>query len=181
MPNTIVTDYFYGDKSQQFAYFRVPRLLITNPHFRHLFVEAKLLYGLMLDRMGLSLRNGWLDGDSRVFIFYTLREVQETLGCGHNKATRLLNELEQYGLIERVKQGQGKPAKIYVKNFAEEKSAEQAKAETAELSPSRKNGQKKVIKSREEKCRNQAAEEIKFSSKQTGEIQPSAEWGRTVL
>ena len=57
MPDTIVTDYFYGDESQQFTYFRIPRLLITSPRFRHLSVDAKLLYGMMLDRMSLSVKN----------------------------------------------------------------------------------------------------------------------------
>ena len=130
--------YFHGDEAEQFSFFRIPRALIKDERFHGLSTEAKLLYGLMLDRMGLSLRSGWLDEDDRVFIFYTLQEVQETLRCGHNKATRLFNELEQYGLIERVRQGQGKPAKIYVKNFAEEESLEQAEAENADLKTSEK-------------------------------------------
>lgn len=83
----------------------------------------------MLDRMGLSLQSGWLDEDNRVFIFYTVHEVEKTLSCGHNKAVRL----QQFGLIERVKQGQGKPAKIYVKNFTEEDTPEQTEDEKANL------------------------------------------------
>ena len=128
--------YFHGGESKQFSFFRIPRALIRDERFHGLSTETKLLYGLMLDRMGLSLQNGWLDENNRVFIFYTLQEVQKTLRCGHNKATRLFNELEQYGLIERVKQGQGKPAKIYVKNFAEEASPEQAEDEKADLKTS---------------------------------------------
>ena len=130
-------NYFHGGEAEQFSFFRIPRTLIKDERFHGLSTEAKLLYGLMLDRMGPSLRNDWLDGDNRVFIFYTLQEVQDTLGCGHNKATRLLNELEQYGLIERVRQGQGKPAKIYVKNFAEEEP-ERAEDEKADLKTSEK-------------------------------------------
>ena len=130
-------NYFHGGEAEQFSFFRIPRTLIKDKRFHGLSTEAKLLYGLMLDRMGLSLRNGWLDEEDRVFIFYTLQEVQDTLGCGHNKATRLLNELEQYGLIERVRQGQGKPAKIYVKNFAEEVS-EQTEGEKIGLKTSEK-------------------------------------------
>lgn len=117
MPNF---NYFHGGNIEQFSFFRIPQALISGKRFQALSVEAKLLYTLLLDRMGLSLRNGWRDENNRVFIFYTLQEAQETLSCGHNKATRLFNELEQFGLIERVKQGQGKPAKIYVKNFADE-------------------------------------------------------------
>ena len=113
--------YFCGGEAEQFSFFRIPRALIHDKCFQDLATEAKLLYALMLDRMGLSLQSGWLDENNRVFIFYTLQEAQETLSCGHNKATRLFNELEQFSLIERVKQGQGKSAKIYVKNFADVK------------------------------------------------------------
>lgn len=109
--------YFHGDEAEQFSFFRIPRALMTDERFRGLSTDAKLLYGLMLDRMGLSLQNGWLDERNVVFIYFTLDNIQEALACGHNKAVRLLAELEKYVLIERVKQGQGKPAKIYVKDF----------------------------------------------------------------
>ena len=131
-------NYFHGGEVKQFRFFRIPQALIHDKRFQTLSIDAKLLYGLMLDRMGLSLRSGWLDENNRVFIFYTLQEVQETLSCGHNKVTRLFNELEQYGLIERVKQGKGKPAKIYVKNFAEDEAPEQAEGENADLKTSEK-------------------------------------------
>ncbi|MBO6302348.1 MAG: replication initiator protein A [Ruminiclostridium sp.] len=120
MPDTIITDYFYGDESQQFTYFRIPRLLITSPRFRHLSVEAKLLYGMMLDRMSLSVKNEWYDEDGRVYIYFTLEEICEDMNCGRDKAMKLLAELDTrkgVGLIERIKQGQGKPTKLYVKRF----------------------------------------------------------------
>ena len=113
--------YFYGEESEQFSYFRIPRLLVRSKKFKTLSTEAKLLYGLMLDRMGLSAKHGWYDELGRVYIYYTLDEIQTDLMCGHNKAVRLLAELDTgkdgFGLIERVKQGQGRPAKIYVKKF----------------------------------------------------------------
>ena len=113
--------YFYGEESEQFSYFRIPRLLVRSKRFKTLSTEAKLLYGLMLDRMGLSAKHGWYDELGRVYIYYTLDEIQTDLMCGHNKAVRLLAELDTgqdgFGLIERVKQGQGRPAKIYVKKF----------------------------------------------------------------
>ena len=69
--------------------------------------DAKLLYGLLLDRMSLSAKKGWYDDSGRVFIYYTLNEIQEDLNCGHDKAIRLLALLdstgEGVGLIERVK------------------------------------------------------------------------------
>ena len=114
-------DYYYGDESNQFAFYRIPRQLITGEAFKKLSTDAKLLYGLLLDRMGLSAKNGWYDDMGRVFIYYTLDEIQEDLNCGHEKAVRLLAELDTgkkgFGLIERVKQGQGRPTKIYVKRF----------------------------------------------------------------
>lgn len=122
MEAVIVSDYFYGEESEQFSYFRIPRLLVRSKKFKTLSTEAKLLYGLMLDRMGLSAKHGWYDELGRVYIYYTLDEIQTDLMCGHNKAVRLLAELDTgktgFGLIERVKQGQGRPAKIYVKKFA---------------------------------------------------------------
>ena len=120
MPDTIITDYFYGDESQQFTYFRIPRLLITSPRFKNLSVEAKLLYGMMLDRMSLSVKNEWYDEDGRVYIYFTVEEICEDMNCGRDKAMKLLGELDTRkgaGLIERVKQGQGKPTKLYVKRF----------------------------------------------------------------
>ena len=113
-------DYYYGDESNQFSFYRIPRQLITGDRFKRLCTDAKLLYGLLLDRMGLSAKNGWYDEQGRVFIYYTLDEIQEDLNCAHGKAVKLLSELDAgngFGLIERVKQGQGRPTKIYVKRF----------------------------------------------------------------
>ena len=122
MQTQVNFSYFYGEESEQFSYFRIPRLLVRSKKFKTLSTEAKLLYGLMLDRMGLSAKHGWYDELGRVYIYYTLDEIQTDLMCGHNKAVRLLAELDTgkdgFGLIERVKQGQGRPAKIYVKKFA---------------------------------------------------------------
>lgn len=115
-------DYFYGGQSESFSFYRIPRQLVTGAEFRHLSTDAKLLYGMMLDRMGLSARNGWYDELDRVYIYYTVDEIMEDLCCGHNKAVRLLAELDTVkgvGLIERKKQGQGKPTIIYVRQFVE--------------------------------------------------------------
>lgn len=120
MPEIIVSDYFYGDDAEQFTYFRIPRQLITNPMFKYISTDAKLLYGMLLDRMGLSVKSEWYDADGRVFIYYTVEEICEDLTCGRDKAMKLLAELDVgkgIGLIERIKQGQGKPTKIYVKRF----------------------------------------------------------------
>ncbi len=114
-------DYYYGNENNQFSFFRIPRQLMTGKRFKRLSTEAKLLYGLLLDRMGLSAKNGWHDEAGRIYVYYTLREIQENFNCGHDKATKLLVELDSgrggFGLIERVKQGIGLPAKIYVKRL----------------------------------------------------------------
>ena len=120
MSEVILSDYFYGDESEQFIYFRIPRLLITSPRFKHLSTDAKLLYGMLLDRMSLSAKNNWYDEDGRVYIYYTVEEICVDMNCSRNKAMKLLAELDTgkgVGLIERIKQGQGKPTKIYVKRF----------------------------------------------------------------
>ena len=120
MENTQAFSFFYGNESEQFRFYRIPRLLITGERFRGLSTDAKLLYGLMLDRMELSARNGWYDSLGRVYIYFTLEQIEEALCCGHNKAVKLIAELDQgsgIGLIERRKQGQGKPTIIYVKRL----------------------------------------------------------------
>ncbi len=113
-------DYYYGNEAEQYSFYRIPKILFTDPLFKGVSVEAKVLYGLLLDRMGLSVKNNWLDGEGRVYIIFTIADVMETLGCAEQKANKLLNELDcskGVGLIERVRRGLGKPNVIYVKNF----------------------------------------------------------------
>ena len=113
-------DYFYGPQAEQFAFYRIPKALFTDPVFRSISTDAKVLYGLLLDRMSLSARNDWLDEQGRVYIVFTVEEIMESLACGNKKAVGLLRELEVgAGLIERRRQGLGKPNLIYVKNFIE--------------------------------------------------------------
>ena len=115
-------DFFYGSQSESFSFCRIPRQLLTGAAYREISTDAKLLYGLLLDRMGLSAKNGWYDNLNRVYIYYTLDEIQEDFQCGRAKAVRLLKELDRktgIGLIERKRQGQGKPTKIYVKQFVD--------------------------------------------------------------
>ena len=111
-------DYFYGSQSDQFSFYRVPKVLFTDQHFKTMSADAKALYGILLDRMNLSAKNGWTDKEGRVYIIFTVEEVMAAMGCANQKATRLLTELEkEVGLIERKRQGMGKPNLIYVKNF----------------------------------------------------------------
>ena len=127
MPSVTLSDYFCGDEEMRFTHFRIPRQLITHPHFKPLSTDAKLLYGMLLNRMSLSAKNGWHDNTGRVYIYFTVKEVCEAIGCGRNKAMRLLAELDTskgIGLIERVKQGQGKPDRIFVKRIIVQENTE---------------------------------------------------------
>lgn len=111
-------DYFYGIQSEQFAFYRIPKVLFTDDRFRVLSAEAKTLYGILLDRVTLSAKNGWIDQQGRVYIIYTIEEIMADMNCGNKKAIQLLSDLEKkVGLIERKRQGLGKPNLIYVKNF----------------------------------------------------------------
>ena len=113
-------DYFYGAEAEQFSFYRIPKVLFTEERFRSVSAEAKVLYGLLLDRMSLSCKNGWLDQAGRVYIIFTIEEVMTALGCADQKAGKLLHELEsKCRLIERKRQGLGKPNLIYVKNFVD--------------------------------------------------------------
>ncbi|MBQ9048902.1 MAG: replication initiator protein A [Solobacterium sp.] len=113
-------DYFYGpDDAEQYSFYRIPKRLITGDEFQDTSTEAKLLYGLMLDRLQLSIRNQWLDSLNRVYIIYTVEDIMADLHCGNQKACKLLSELEnKTGLIKRKRQGLGKPSLIYVLKFS---------------------------------------------------------------
>lgn len=116
-------DYYYGNEAEQYTFFRIPKLLFTDSRYAGISVEAKVLYGLLLDRMGLSMKNGWLDEEGRVYIIFTIADIKATLGCAEQKANKLLRELDSaggIGLIERRRRGLGKPNVIYVKNFTGE-------------------------------------------------------------
>ena len=120
-------DYFYGQAGELFSFFRIPKALFQEQQFQNLSTDAKTLYGILLDRMSLSVKNEWFDKKGRVFIIFTIEDVKRTLRCADNKATRLLRELEKFGLIERKRRGQGKPCLVYVKNFSSESSKESVK------------------------------------------------------
>ena len=115
-------DYFYGQAGELFSFYRIPKALFQEPRFQSLSTDAKILYGILLDRMSLSVKNGWLDEQNRVFIIFTIEDVKRALCCADNKATKLLRELEKFGLIERKRRGLGKPSLVYVKNFSAESS-----------------------------------------------------------
>ena len=115
-------DSFYGGQADLFSFYRLPKALFVDPRFRAVSADSKILYGLLLDRMGLSVKNGWTDDTGRGYIIFTTEEIMEALYCADNKATKLMKELEGVGLIERKRRGLGRPSLIYVKNFISESS-----------------------------------------------------------
>lgn len=113
-------NYYHGKESEQFSFFRIPKVLYTDPIFKNLSSDAKVLYGILLDRMELSMKNCWVDEKNRVYIYFTIENIMEVMGWGNKKSVKVLAELDTekgIGLIEKQRQGQGKPTKIYVKNF----------------------------------------------------------------
>ena len=131
-------DFYYGNEAEQFTFYRIPKFLMKDIRFKELPVEAKILYGLLMDRMGLSIRNRWLDENNRVYIIYTFEEIINDMGCSRQKASKLLSELDKSGLIVRKRRGLGKPNIIYVKNIiavikAEEKTENEDRSEETEV------------------------------------------------
>lgn len=114
-------DYIYEEQSQQFLFYKIPKELFTNERFQAISTEGKVLYGLLLDRVSLSIENQWIDDNGRVYIIYTLAAICAALRCSEKSAIKYMAELEDIGLVERIRQGFGKPTLIYVKNFMGQK------------------------------------------------------------
>ena len=110
-------NYYYGSQADQFSFIRIPKVMLTEDTFFTLSIPAKVLYGVLLDRMTLSRKNGWFDEENRVFIIYQIGEIQEDLGFSKKKAMELLSELESFGLLEKKRRGHGLPNILYVKSF----------------------------------------------------------------
>lgn len=125
-------DYYRGMEAEQYTFYRIPKVLFTAECFKALSCEAKVLYGLLLDRMSLSIKNRWFDEEDRVYIIFTVEDVMELLNCSRQKAIKNLAELDSekgIGLIEKKRLGLGKPNVIYVKNFIIKESPEQEEKE----------------------------------------------------
>lgn len=141
-------DYFYGQAGKLFSFYRIPKALFQEQRFQNLSTDAKTLYGILLDRMSLSVKNEWFDKQGRVFIIFTIEDVKRALCCADNKATKLLRELENFGLIERKRRGLGKPSLVYVKNFSSDLSNERVQNRENHESGSPKNACQDPLKSR---------------------------------
>ena len=135
-------DFYYGSEADQFSFYRIPKILFIDAKFSKVSVEAKVLYGLLLDRMSLSIKNGWIDDENRVYIYFKLEDAMEFMGIGKDKGVRLFSELDSEkgcGLIVKKRQGLGKPIKIYVMNFNSEREYQFDDAEDFKASKSFEN------------------------------------------
>ena len=135
MSEKITFSYIYGQEADMLSFYRIPKLLFTNDYFRELSTDAKVLYGLMLDRMSLSIKNKWFDAENRAYIYFSVEDTMELLNCKKNKALDTIKALEDFSLIERKRQGQGKPAITYVKSFMEEVTEQVQKLEKQTSEP----------------------------------------------
>ena len=170
MGEILQLDYYYGIEAEQFSFYRVPRLLIKDERFKKLSSYAKLLYGLMLDRMSLSMKNEWFDDENRAYIIYTIDSIMEDLGCAKEKAVKVLAELDSVkgiGLVEKVRRGLGKPDIIYVKNFAS------ISEQMDETSGSQKIKLQEVRKSNFRKSENQTSGSSEIEPQEVGESNPN--------
>ena len=110
--------YFKGLEADRYSFYRVPKALVKADLFQKMSGDAKLLYAVLLDRMSLSIKNGWQDKHGNAYIICTIEEVMDSIHCARQKAVKLLDELEQeFRLIERRRQGLGKPNLLYVKDL----------------------------------------------------------------
>lgn len=104
-------DYYYGAEAEQFSFVKIPKVLFSDKkHFGKLSIGAKMMYGLLLDRMSLSRRNNWLDNQNRVYIVFPIEDIVEQLGICGETAVKLLKELDDengIGLIKKKRRGQG--------------------------------------------------------------------------
>lgn len=159
---SIKFNYYFGKESESFSFFRIPKLLFTDPLFAKLSSDAKVLYGIMLDRMSLSMKNGWIDEENKVYIIFTIEEIAGIMNCATQKATKILKELDDnngIGLIEKKRLGLGKPNILYVKNFIiEDSNLEELKGD--------REGNTKFSKSQKLNCENHNSGNMKFTKQE---------------
>lgn len=144
-------DYFYGEESEQFAFYQIPKILMTNNRYKEMSDSAKILFGLMLSRMSLSRKNQWLDEECRVYIIYSVEDAMADMNCGNKKVIKLMKELESFRLIFRKRQGQGKPSIIYPLDFAKTDKTDEENAENTANS---------------QKCQNDTSRSVKGTSQE---------------
>jgi len=112
--------YYYKHEAEKYSFIRIPKMMMTEELFASLSLQAKILYGLLLDRLGTARKNQWIDENNRVYVIYQISEIMEDMNVSKSKAIKSLSELEELGLVEKKQRGLGKPSLLYVKNFVME-------------------------------------------------------------
>ena len=152
-------NYLSASGIDKFTFYRMPKILFVDDYFSAISCEAKVLYGLLLDRATLSKSNNWIDELGRVYVFFKQTEAMEMLNIKKNKVIAIFKELEDIGLLIRKKLGQGKPTRLYVLDFSSHTDDENSK--TNEV----------VSDDEEQTSSNDTKKEVKRFEKQTSEIQ----------
>lgn len=106
-----------GQVQSSERFYRIPKIFVESPLYKPMSTDAKFTYAILKDRFELSLRNNWIDKNGDVYLIYTITELQEILGYGNKKVIKLKKELQEYGLLEEVRQGLNKPNLLYLGNI----------------------------------------------------------------
>ena len=162
-------NYYYGKEAEAFSFFRIPKLLFTDEAFRILSSDAKVLYGILLDRMSLSMKNGWIDEENKVYIIFTIEEIAQTMCCATQKATKILQELDDkkgIGLIEKKRLGLGRPNILYVKNFIVQLSDEEGIVKDEDFRGEEEIINQELLKSQLKNYENHNSGNVKFKKQE---------------
>ena len=157
-------NYLSASGIDKFTFYRMPKILFVDDYFSTISCEAKVLYGLLLDRATLSKSNNWIDELGRVYVFFKQTEAMEMLNIKKNKVIAIFKELEDIGLLIRKKQGQGKPTRLYVLDFSNHTDEDEENSKTNEV----------VSDDEEQTSDENIKKEVKRLEKQTSEFQTSS-------
>ena len=116
-------DFYYGEESEQYSFYSVPKMFFTCERFAALSAMSKLLYGFLLDRMSLSRKRNWIDDKNRAYIKYSLNAITKDMGVSKNSVIKYMRELQEFGLIMKIP-NEGMEDIIYVMDYSRLKQAD---------------------------------------------------------
>lgn len=116
-------DFYYGEESEQYSFYSVPKMFFTCERFAGLSAMSKLLYGFLLDRMSLSRKRNWIDDKNRAYIKYSLNAITKDMGVSKNSVIKYMRELQEFGLIMKYP-NEGMEDIIYVMDYSRVKQAD---------------------------------------------------------
>lgn len=113
-------DYYYGEESEQYSFYSVPKMFFSSETFAGLSAMSKLLYGFLLDRMSLSRKRNWIDDKNRAYIKYSLNAITKDMNVSKNSVIKYMKELQEFGLIMKFP-NEGMEDVIYVMDFSKDR------------------------------------------------------------